>query len=86
MLIYIVLQMTSPKVNSSKAADPKDKKGGDAGTKGKGVKKVEPVKQSRNMLEFETLLLIFATLAMGFRGVNQLKIFSATRSMLQMVV
>jgi len=36
--------MTSPKVNSSKAADPKDKKGGDAGTKGKGVKKVEPVK------------------------------------------
>jgi len=39
----------------------------------KDQKKIE--KQSRGMLEFETLLLIFATIAMGSRAVNQLKIF-----------
>ena len=38
------------------------------------------------MLEFETIMLIFATINMGSRGINQLKIYPKTRMMIKMVV
>jgi len=81
MLIYCILNIVSPKYHdhkhSEKKADPKDKRllEGKESLNDKVKNKVEEVKQSREMLEFETWLLIFATLSMGFRAINQLKIF-----------